>query len=186
MGRPSSTLPSSTSSSSPSLAPPGGGAPQEFSGEVFGYDTSTKSVILKEGPGPEYTLRVLNTAFVKELVQASRPSKPADLRLPPVDLERALEREAAAVKAARVAMMRIGVGVTAEGQEIFDSLSKTMPCVWEDKAIVILNEVVIESPYTPDHVSSRSGDQATLDRVKKVLEAERARIAAGEAKALVQ
>merc|ERR1719506_3312632 len=126
---------------------------EEFSGEVFGYDTSTKSVILKEGPGPEYTLRVLNTAFVKEL-------------------ERALEREAAAVKAARVAMMRIGVGVTAEGQEIFDSLSKTMPCVWEDKAIVILNEVVIESPYTPDHVSSRSGDQATLDRVKKVLEAQ--------------
>jgi len=168
---------------------------------VFAFDAATQSVVLREaasggaaggGPHPPCNLRVLNTKFVKELVSAqprARGPLPAHLlaQLPPMDLPRALARETAATQEARTQAMRVGVGVTKAAQEIFDSLSKTMPCVWEDKDIVILGEVVVAAPdYSVEGCKCRSGDEAALERVRKVLTAELARIASGEDKAQVQ
>ncbi|GAB2297324.1 hypothetical protein Dimus_031434 [Dionaea muscipula] len=69
---------------------------------------------------------------------------------------------------------RIGVGVTAEAQNIFDALSKTLPVRWDKTVIVVMNEVRVSSPYLPESVSG--GTAAANERVKKVLEFERKRL----------
>ena len=57
------------------------------------------------------------------------------------------------VQQAEADMAKVGVGVTKEAQSIFDSLSKTLPCVWHEKAIVVMDTIAIEPPYTSEQVS---------------------------------
>jgi hypothetical protein len=42
-----------------------------------------------------------------------------------------------------------------------------MPCRWHEKQIVVLENVIIDEPYTLDRV--RSSDKNALNRVKKVV-----------------
>lgn len=42
-----------------------------------------------------------------------------------------------------------------------------MKCRWHDKQIIVLNEVIIDEPYTVDRV--RSKNQNALIHVKKVV-----------------
>jgi len=61
--------------------------------------------------------------------------------IPIVDVERTKLREDRAVKNARSEALKIGEGVTEEAQIIFNALSKTLPCRWNGKSIVVLEEV---------------------------------------------
>ncbi|KAI8906205.1 anticodon-binding domain-containing protein [Powellomyces hirtus] len=83
-----------------------------------------------------------------------------------VYLDKAAAREAAAVA-------RIGVGVSPEAQTIFDHLAKTLPTRWRKTSILIMDEIEILPPYTPDEcrvAAGRSNAENSLARVKKVLE----------------
>lgn len=45
-------------------------------------------------------------------------------------------------QAAQAEAAKTGIGVSAEAQQVFDALSKTMPCHWKQQNIIILNEVM--------------------------------------------
>ena len=45
------------------------------------------------------------------------------------------------VQAAQERSERQGVGVSKEGQQLFDCFYKTMPCKWQGKTILVLGEV---------------------------------------------
>jgi hypothetical protein len=53
-----------------------------------------------------------------------------------------------------------------------------MPSKWQGKSILVLDEVLVEAPYTPDAAKLCPGSlqEVTLQRVRKVLAAERDRL----------
>ena len=46
------------------------------------------------------------------------------------------------MQAAQEMFERQGVGVSKEGQQLFDCFYKTMPCKWQGKTILVLGEVL--------------------------------------------
>jgi len=96
-----------------------------------------------------------------------------------VPLDRIQTREIHAVKETQAALARIGVGVTQKAQDIFDALSKTLPCRWAKESIVVLDEVMINPPYDIDDCKANQSASGSLARVKKVLEGERKRLESG-------
>lgn len=82
------------------------------------------------------------------------------------------------LQAAEAALARVGEGVTKEAQSLFDALSKTMPCHWAGKTIVVMEMVLVAPPYCMDSCVLREEGhgRGMLERVQKVLAAERARL----------
>lgn len=57
-----------------------------------------------------------------------------------------------------------------EAQDIFDALARTLPTRWDGTSIIVLDAVIISSPYKPDDCRGGSGaPSGTLARVKKVV-----------------
>ncbi|KAJ1913003.1 hypothetical protein H4219_005387 [Mycoemilia scoparia] len=83
-----------------------------------------------------------------------------------------------ALRDAHIKCSRIGVGVSKIAQMIFDALSKTLPCRWDKTKIIVLDEIVIESPYHQSNCTKLkdTASEYTLERVKKVLQGERDRL----------
>jgi len=96
------------------------------------------------------------------------------LELTPLNISRIRSKEDSALRSLREEAARIGVGVTKEAQEIFNALSKTLPCRWVKDTIIVMDDVEIKHPYDPENCTGDDG--ATLERVKKVLEGERKRL----------
>ena len=64
-----------------------------------------------------------------------------DLTLPKVDINRSRLKEERALQDAEKSLHKIGKDVSREAQDIFEALDKTMPCIWRDKEIIVVDEV---------------------------------------------
>eukprot|EP01114_Cavostelium_apophysatum_P019033 TRINITY_DN6009_c0_g1_i1.p1 TRINITY_DN6009_c0_g1~~TRINITY_DN6009_c0_g1_i1.p1 ORF type:complete len:182 (-),score=32.18 TRINITY_DN6009_c0_g1_i1:18-563(-) len=151
---------------------------EEVEGEIFSYDATTSTVVLQQTL-VHSTLKknfvILKTNFIKEIEYLGKEKSSDDLQsLPPVNIARIKSKASTVLRNLREEAARIGVGVTEQAQDIFNALSKTLPCRWKQDSIIVMDEVTIRPPYAS---SDCSGDnRATLERVKKVLEGERRRI----------
>ena len=87
-------------------------------------------------------MRILNTSSIGRVLSNEAPPQPYDPRLPSINLEKCRHREKKALEAAQQQAERVNAGVTTEAQCIFEALSKTLPCVWQDKTIVVLVSMV--------------------------------------------
>ncbi|KAG0223127.1 hypothetical protein BGW41_005702 [Actinomortierella wolfii] len=96
-----------------------------------------------------------------------------------VQIDKLVQRERQAVREAQAAAARIGVGVTSEAQDIFDALSKTLPCRWAKDSIVVMDEVIIAPPYDAENCRANASSSNSLARVRKVLEGVKMRLANG-------
>jgi hypothetical protein len=113
---------------------------EEITATVFEYQPASGTLLLKERGAHNgvVNLRLLNADFVEAMLRCEPPQEPFDLELPPVDLERCKRREEKALRQAEAEYERVGVGVSKEAQAIFEALSKTLPCSWRKKTIVVL------------------------------------------------
>lgn len=137
-------------------------------------------VLHREGASRFHTnFTILKDSFVDK-VQNVEEASHANLvdYVPVVDEERTKLREERAVRKAKIEAAKIGEGVTDEAQHIFNGLSKTLPCRWRGKSIVVLEEVEIEEPYGLENCNSLNlSDSSVVRRVKKVLEEEKKKLA---------
>lgn len=90
--------------------------------------------------------------------------------LSPVPTALFLSRANAAVARLQDAAARKNKSVTKEAQEIFDALTRTLPTRWDGTNIVVMDAVVISTPYRGEDCRAAAGQHASaLARVKKVV-----------------
>ncbi|CAO3633798.1 unnamed protein product [Mucor hiemalis] len=86
-----------------------------------------------------------------------------------VKVDRLKSREGEALRGLGSQVSKMGVGVTKEAQDIFNALSKTLPCRWSKDTIVVMDEILITPPYSVNDCKANSTSAASLARVKKVV-----------------
>ncbi|KAK9050956.1 hypothetical protein SSX86_027581 [Deinandra increscens subsp. villosa] len=150
----------------------------EFEGQIITFDRPSNILVLQEGlksnSQSRRNIRLLKANYIKEFSFLGQSEDPLDLNKCYLDLNSLQSKEDTAVRQAEIDVERIGVGVTAEAQNIFDALSKTLPVRWDKTVIVVMNEVRVSSPYLAESVTG--GTPAANERVRKVLELERRRL----------
>eukprot|EP01047_Picozoa_sp_COSAG01_P036998 COSAG01_NODE_2914_length_6866_cov_17.396483_3_plen_188_part_00 len=160
----------------------------QVEGEIFTYDKASQLLVLEEflPQTQKKNLRFMKASHLRNIKVLSTPQsrgEPAGPppRLPAIDIRQVLQTEAMALQAAAMEELKIGKGVSAEAQDLFDALVFTLPCLWDGTTIVVgvvgQNEVRVTEPYTPE--SATGGDEKSLAHVRKVLAGERAKLAAG-------
>ncbi|KAJ3265722.1 hypothetical protein HK104_006236 [Borealophlyctis nickersoniae] len=135
----------------------------------------------------KHDFHIINFSTIKEVVQmgADGKQKQNKVQVPPLvpvipyAVNKLYAREQAAVRYERERESKLGVGVSAEAQNLFDALAKTMPTTWRGGLIVVLEEIVVSPPYTAEDckfLDGRNGSETSLERVRKVVRGERERM----------
>ncbi|EFA79626.1 hypothetical protein PPL_07485 [Heterostelium album PN500] len=156
---------------------------EQFEGEIFSYDPTTTCITLlsEDGSLPMSRKHIVRVILESTITEVSVIGSPEDsstpstttqsicemTTLPAINLQSIQKRCDKALYQAQIQASKIGVGVTQEAQEIFYSLSKTLPCSWQGKTIVVLDEIKISSPYTVD--SCVGSNHHSLERVKQIV-----------------
>ncbi|KAI8062911.1 anticodon-binding domain-containing protein [Gongronella butleri] len=172
---------------------------EEIEGLIYTVDRATNCIALDCSAGSRHTrkslaFRIIKMPHIKEIVSVTSDEAAAPLQDPaiahtskltsylpvnPVHMDRIVAREQEAVRSIRQQAAKIGVGVTKDAQDIFDALTKTLPCRWANDTIVVMDEVIITPPYDVANCKANTSAAASLARVKKVLEGERRRLKIG-------
>ncbi|KEP63644.1 UNVERIFIED_CONTAM: Lsm12, putative [Hammondia hammondi] len=146
---------------------------ETFRGELYCYENGpTGLVTLKEDTEPgKANFHVVRRGAVADVVSERQNGEARqNLSKPPViDRGTMDHNEKVAIAEFEKRKYTIGVGVTAEAQDLFDFIWKTHPdCVWRGQDIVIQSlEVSIRPPYEPSSVSGR--DTRAKERITSVV-----------------
>jgi len=150
---------------------------EEIEGEIFSYDSQSGCITLQESANPhKRSYRIFNITYIEKLDVLEFPSSPVDLTITtPTPYAKIEANERAAIELAEKEKSKIGVGVTAEAQHIFNSLTKMdLACKWEGTTIIVADIIRIESPYTVESCNGRN--DSSLAWVKRILEREKQKI----------
>ncbi|CAK0736037.1 hypothetical protein CVIRNUC_000681 [Coccomyxa viridis] len=150
-------------------------------GEVFAFDDSADLIALRapcSKSSKAVTLRIIKASCVKKVLQSTSPHQPFYDKLPAIDERRQHAKLQKATQVAQEKVERQGLGVSKEGQQIFDCIYKTLPCKWQEKTIIVLNEVHVKEPYDTSSVTKAHSDvpSTTLERVILMVKSERERL----------
>ncbi|KAG2236024.1 hypothetical protein INT48_008116 [Thamnidium elegans] len=115
-----------------------------------------KTASNEEVEGLIYTFDKITNCLI---VSIGGESKKDNIKVGPVSVEQLKSREVDALKGFGNEVSKMGVGVTKEGQDIFN-------------ALVVMDEVLITPPYSVDNCKANSSSGASLAR----LEGERKRL----------
>mmetsp|Transcript_2068 Transcript_2068/g.3656 ORF Transcript_2068/g.3656 Transcript_2068/m.3656 type:complete len:191 (+) Transcript_2068:143-715(+) len=161
------------------------GSDQVLEGIVFTFDTDLNCVVLQCASTTNKVDRAMDFHVIKAssiLEVTASTSAATDLPvtsspLPDLSWDKLREREKASILRLREDQREKGIGISDRGAEIFRALSKTLPCHWgSSDNIIILDTLRLPPPYRPEDLRAIENDTSALNRVKLVLEKERAKI----------
>jgi hypothetical protein len=120
-------------------------------------------------------------------VEITSPGSASFRSLPPLSLPAIQTREQENIEDRVEEMETLGVGVSPEGQKLFDAIRRSTPCVWNGVSFIVLDTIRVSPPYTSSQcqlVAPKKGPNAAtaaaneqmLNRVKKIIDAERAKL----------
>ncbi|EUC49825.1 hypothetical protein COCMIDRAFT_1452 [Bipolaris oryzae ATCC 44560] len=87
-----------------------------------------------------------------------------------VDLAALQAREDQTIREMKKKDAQKGKGVSAEAQELFDAISRTLPTRWADTQIVVSDSVLIQAPYTLDSIRAPADKAQAEKHVRKIVE----------------
>eukprot|EP00892_Ulva_mutabilis_P004488 jgi/Ulvmu1/2410/UM133_0011.1 len=160
------------------------------SGTVWNEDKQA-GVIVLSSPATSGTpslndIIMLKTSSILEVISSKAPEQSDNFVPPRVDMDKVHKREARAIERMEKHLKSRGVGVSDHAQQLFDNMSKTMPCQWDGTTIEVFELVVLPEPYTVEAATFKSGCTANatiMERVRAVLNAELNRLDNPEASA---
>ncbi|KAI8063403.1 anticodon-binding domain-containing protein [Gilbertella persicaria] len=150
---------------------------EQIEGFIYTYDRITNCLVIDcTTHTKQSNFRIIKISYIKEIISISGEAKKDYMPIQPIPVDRLKHRESETVKEFKHQVSKIGVGVTKEAQDIFNALSKTLPCRWSKDTIVVMDEILISPPYGVEDCKANATSAALLARVKKVLEGERKRL----------
>jgi len=150
---------------------------QKIQGEVLAFDLPTKMLAIKSpasnGKHSVNDVKFVNLSYVsdmKVLKEADREVSPQPL--PNINVQKINARLRQSIDEKKRQVNYIGVGVSAEGQKVFNAIVKTITdCKWDRHNIIVMDEVIIKPPYgLEDCVCRGREDSRTLEHVKKIVQ----------------
>ncbi|KAK5085377.1 hypothetical protein LTR05_004661 [Lithohypha guttulata] len=164
-------------------------------GTIYVADATTNLLVVNVSPAqntaisastlhaPSGSYRIIPISQISSFqLQALPPAQMSNLELSPqrntldtAALQSRLNRE---VTKLQTAQSRQGPkGTSPAEQALFDSFSRTMPTQWHGNAMIVSETFIIEKPYQPTNVRLMDGASGDIDRMKRVLDMERNKIA---------
>ncbi|KAL8645246.1 MAG: hypothetical protein Q9210_006816 [Variospora velana] len=140
--------------------------------------TNLVAIATTTSPNTPPTHHILPISSIQTFTLFSAPSSSNDFSSPPnttpplsnVPTAALLARADAAVARLKEAASRKNKNVGKEAQDLFDGISRTLPTRWDGNNIVVMDSVVISSPYRSEDCKAGSGVAPnTLSRVRKVV-----------------
>ncbi|KAI4144590.1 MAG: hypothetical protein LQ341_002622 [Variospora aurantia] len=156
--------------------------------------TNLVAVATTTSPNTPPTHHILPISSIQTFTLLSAPSSSNDFSSPPntipplsnVPTAALLARADAAVARLKEAASRKNKNVGKEAQDLFDGISRTLPTRWDGNNIVVMDSVVVSSPYRGEDCKAGSNVAPnTLSRVRKVVDNERKRFADRERRTVV-
>ncbi|GAB5368136.1 hypothetical protein AAMO2058_001292300 [Amorphochlora amoebiformis] len=136
-----------------------------FEGVVDCIDVKAGCVAIVGGNKKITLISLYNIEGVRVLKPGS---KSVPIQVPSINIRAISSREAAAIEERRKEAAKIGVGVSAKAQKIFNRLVAMFDSTrWEGTTIVIMDNMRLKPPYTPE--SCTGGTSLQLERVRKMI-----------------
>lgn len=148
---------------------------QKIQGEVIAFDLGTKMLAIKcqatSGKHNVHDVKLVNLSYVSDvtvLKEADREmSPPALSNLNPQKINARLRQS---IDDKKRQVNYIGVGVSPEGQKVFNAIVKTInDAKWDRQNIIVMEEVTIRPPYGLEDCKGKEGSKA-LEHVKKIVQ----------------
>jgi hypothetical protein len=163
---------------------------QQLNGRIYALSPNTNTLILEQNLSRnKSSFQIVNFEFIEdiEIEGNGGPVYSAISHPKYVHVDRFTSRQQRSRIVFQQQLSRLGKNVSARAQEIFDMISRTAPCRWEEPDIIVFDQVRVRPPYmTPESCQlmpahneldqGPSEDHATLQRVRKILEGVRQRI----------
>ncbi|KAM3863757.1 protein LSM12 homolog B [Diretmus argenteus] len=145
---------------------------QQLQGEVVAFDYQSKMLTLKCPPSSGLSnlsdVILVNLSFVSDVSMVTdRAHTPPPLAL--LNITKLANRVRTEKEEKFSQAYAVSAGVSTDGQQLFHTIHKTIKeCKWQEKNIVVMDDVIIAPPYQVDNCRGKEG--STLSHVRKIVE----------------